>query len=129
MNKEFQESDYVSRDAAIALKEIGFNLPTHTYYRVCNGNIGVALSPEIWNENKGVVSRPIIQKAVEWLREVRTVSLRVSLLLISGKWFYDYLDLVDGSYIDGDGKYEKYNDAVNAGIIEICKYIKLDGRH
>lgn len=129
MNKELQESDYVSKDAAIALKEIGFNLPTHTYYRTCNGNVGVALSSEIWNEKDGVVSRPIIQKAVEWLREVRHVSLRPSFLLVSGKWFYDYLDLIDGSYMDGDDRYEKYNDAVNAGIIEICEYIKSDSRH
>lgn len=40
-----------------------------------------------------------------------------------------YLDLVDGSYLDSDDYYDDYNDAVNAGICEICNYIKMDSRH
>ncbi len=131
MNKELQDSDYVSLDAAIALKSIGFNLPTHTHYYVRNGKVMVSVfsSPKTWNDCEKVHDRPILQKAVEWLRETRNVSLRVSLLLLSGKWFFDYLDLVDGSYFDSDDHYETYNEALNAGICEICEYIKLDGRH
>lgn len=131
MNKELQESDYVNKDAAIALKQIGFNLPTHTHYHIRNGktSISVSSNPETWIDYPNIIDRPILQKAVEWLREVRHVSLRPSLLMVSGKWFYDYLDLIDGSYMDSDDSYEKYNDAVNAGIIEICEYIKSDSRH
>lgn len=57
------------------------------------------------------------------------VSLRINKSLLKGQWFYDYLDLVDGSYLDSDDYYDDYNKAINDGICEICNYIKQDSRH
>lgn len=92
--------------------------------------MGLSSNPEHWgSEYENMIDRPILQKAKEYLRDVRCVSLRISKSLLTGQWFYDYLDLVDGSYLDSDDYYDDYNDAVNAGICEICNYIKMDSRH
>jgi len=130
-NKELEDKDYVNLDAAKALKEIGYNIPTHTRYHVRNGQttIGISSKPESWLEYEDVFDRPILQKAVEYLREKRCVSLRINKSLLKGQWFYDYLDLVDGSYLDSDDYYDDYNKAINDGICEICNYIKQDSRH
>lgn len=131
-NKELSEKDYVSLKAAKALKSIGYNVPTHTHYHIRDDKVYIGLSsnPEHWgNDYENIIDRPILQKAVEYLRDVRYVSLRINQSLIRGKWFYDYLDLVDGSYLDGDDHYDDYNDAINNGICEICNYIKMDDRH
>lgn len=131
-NKELSDKDYVSLEAAKALKGIGYNVPTHTHYHIRDDKVYVGLSsnPEHWGcEYENVIDRPILQKAKEYLRDVRCVSLRISKSLLTGQWFYDYLDLVDGSYLDSDDYYDDYNDAVNAGICEICNYIKMDSRH
>lgn len=130
-NKELEDKDYITLETAKALKEIGYNIPTNSHYHIRNGQTTISISslPESSLDYENVFDRPILQKAVEYLREVRYVSLRISKSLLKGQWFYDYLDLVDGSYLDSDDYYEDYNEAVNKGICEICNYIKLDSRH
>lgn len=122
LNKDLSIYDYVSLEAAKALKSIGFNLPTHTHYG--RHGINTTSDPESWLDNDLVIDRPILQKAVEWLRETQRVSLRINWSESNEDWFYDYLDLSDGSYMDSDDYYTDYNEAVNVGICEICEYIR-----
>lgn len=130
-NKELEDKDYVNLDATKALKDIGYNVPTHTHYNIRNGRTTISISsqPESSYDYENVIDRPILQKAVEYLRNKRWVSLRISKSLLNGKWFYDCLDLVDGSYFDSDDYYDDYNEAENDGICDICNYIKMDNRH
>lgn len=125
-NKELSDGDYVNLKAAKALKSIGYNFPSYTHYLIHNGKVSVSMSSnaESWLDYENVIDRPILQKAVEWLRKNHKVSLRISYAEATEDWFYDYLDLSDGNYTDGDDYYCEYNDAVNAGICEICAYIK-----
>lgn len=115
-NNELVDDDFVSKKAAVALSKVGYDAPLHTHYLVGMGDM---------------VCRPILQKAVEWLRERHNISLRINYAMKTRNWFFDYLNMADGSYDDSTsiyddttGYYDSYNDAVNAGIIAICEYIK-----
>lgn len=134
-NNELCDGDYVSLDAARALKRIGFDVPTHTHYhwRDAEGKVYVSRTsnPETWKDYDCMVDRPILQKALEWLREKHHVSLRINYAMSQRGWFFDYLDLEDGSYDDSTSTYdnafdyyENYNEAVNDGIIAICAHIQ-----
>ena len=90
-NKELSDKDYVSLEAAKALKGIGYNVPTHTHFHIRDDKVYVGLSsnPEHWgDEYENMIDRPILQKAKEYLRDVRCVSLRISKSLLTGQWFY-----------------------------------------
>ena len=134
-NKDLRDSDYVILDAAWALKNIGFDVPTHTHYfwheREGTHYINLTSNPEFWQGSDSMINRPILQKAVEWLRDKRNVSLRINYSMAQKKWFFDYLDMEDGSYDDSTSTYEEdfgyfdtYNEAVNQGIIAICIHIQ-----
>lgn len=132
-NKDLVSGDYVNLDAAIALSKVGYDVPTHTHYTGYKGYGSVSLTS---NAEKltgvgSIIDRPILQKAVEWLRERHNISLRINYAMQTHKWFFDYLNMEDGSYDDSTstyddttGYYDSYNDAVNAGIVAICEYIK-----
>lgn len=115
-NNELTDDDFVSKKAAVALNMVGYDAPMHTHHLIGMGDM---------------VCRPILQKAVEWLRERCHISLRINYTMQTHKWFFDYLNMKDGSYDDSTstyddktGYYDSYNDAVNAGIVSICGYIK-----
>ena len=134
-NKDLVSGDYVNLDAAIALSKVGYDVPTHTHYTGYKGygNVSLTSSPERLTGIANMLDRPILQKAVEWLRERCHISLRINYVMQTRKWFFDYLNMKDGSYNDSTsayddttGYYDGYNDAVNAGIVAICGYIKDD---
>ena len=58
-NNELVDDDFVSKKAAVALNKVGYDAPLHTHYLVGMGDM---------------VCRPILQKAVEWLRERHNIS-------------------------------------------------------
>ena len=134
-NKDLIDGDYVNEEAALALSRVGYDVPTHTHYTGYKGygNVSLTSSPEKLTGVGSIVDRPILQKAVEWLRERCHISLRINYTMQTLKWFFDYLNMKDGSYDDSTstyddktGYYDSYNDAVNAGIVAICEYIKDD---
>ncbi len=126
-NKELSDNDYVSLDAGLALKRIGYDIPVHTHYHIRDNvsTISITSNAESWLEYESVIDRPILQKALEWLREKHKVNLRVSKSPTSEKWFFDFLDLKTGYYEDSNDIFEEdnYNAAINKGIIAICIYI------
>ena len=132
-NKDLVNGDYVNLDAALALSKVGYDVPTHTHYTRYKGygNVSLTSSPERLTGVANMLDRPILQKAMEWLRERRHISLRINYAMHTHKWFFDYLNMKDGSYDDSTstyddktGYYDSYNDAVNAGIVAICEHIK-----
>lgn len=132
-NKDLVSGDYVNLDAALALSKVGYDIPTHTHYTGYKdyGNVSLTSNAEKLTGVGSIIDRPILQKAVEWLRERHNISLRINYAMQTHKWFFDYLNMEDGSYDDSTstyddttGYYDSYNDAVNAGIVAICEYIK-----
>lgn len=132
-NKDLVNSDYVNFDAALALSKVDYDIPTHTHYTGYKdyGNVSLTSNAEKLTGVGSIIDRPILQKAVEWLRERHNISLRINYAMQTHKWFFDYLNMEDGSYDDSTstyddttGYYDSYNDAVNAGIVAICEYIK-----
>lgn len=59
-NKELSDKDYVSLEAAKALKGIGYNVPTHTHYHIRDDKVYVGLSsnPEHWGCEYEKCDRP-----------------------------------------------------------------------
>lgn len=66
--------DYVSFDIAKLLKEKGFDWDTYAYYEDENNpNISLRASKAInWNKTE-FISKPTLQIAMKWLREVHKV--------------------------------------------------------
>lgn len=105
-------SDYVTYDAAEALYEAGFDLPVDGF---------LIITDKPWK----TMPRPLLQQAEWWLRRKAYVSIRINATPSRKTWFWDMLDLTDGSYDDSAGNYyDEYEEAQNAAIIAACKYIK-----
>jgi len=79
--------DYISFETAKLLKEKGFKTPVETGYygdgRICHN---LALDFMDYNHEDGYYSRPTIQMAMKWLREVHELHIMVNCI---GKVNYD----------------------------------------
>lgn len=70
--------DYVSFETAKLLKEKGFNELCHGYFRKDNPNDLVELAQAAnWNDEPFFTSRPTLQMAMKWLREVHNIHIEV----------------------------------------------------
>lgn len=77
----------------------------------------------------------LYQDALFWLLAVHKVSLRInhSETFVDKPWFFDFKDIDNGyyddsldccSFLDEYGWFAEYKDAMDAGIIAICEYLK-----
>lgn len=130
-NNGLTDGDYVNAEAAIALMHVGYESSIDSCSSNYRGQRLSYVTEKVPGTGGCMVSRPLLQKAVEWLREHHKVSLRVNYSREKrNKYFFDYLDMEDGNYNDSTvwfddsvGYYDSYNEAVNAGIVAICEYI------
>ena len=117
------KEDYVSFETAKLLKEKGFKTPVETGYygdgRICHN---LALDFMDYNHEDGYYSRPTIQMAMKWLREVHNIVIQVELIdfLEHGEvWLYSVIErktikqLTDG---DEDFTENSYEEACEAAI-------------
>ena len=123
------EESYVSRDTARMLKEAGFDEVCRSAY-YATGNSAVMyernsmLSP-------GYVSRPTQALAARWLREEHDTYVNVKRVTqTEGAMFYCYWSYytvsVSTAWV-GDisgGRYDSYEQALEAGLQEAIKLIK-----
>ena len=84
--------DYVSFEIAKLLKEKGFDELCHGYFRKDNPNDLVKVAQAAnWNDEPFFTSRPTLQMAMKWLREVHNIN-PVPYALSLG-WAFDVFDL------------------------------------
>ena len=112
------KEDYVSFEIAKLLKEKGFDWCTYAYYEdEDNPNISLCASKAInWNKTE-FISKPTLQMAMKWLREVHKIDIAV----------YPYGDYSSENYqfdvyknrdlmVSKDNGYMTYEQACEAAI-------------
>ena len=113
------EEVYVSFETAKLLKEKGFDEPCHAYYEdEDNPNITLHVSKAInWNKTE-FISKPTLQMAMKWLREIHNIFIEISvdeMLKDEGyQWALYYNDTKEIRPYSGWG--DSYEQACEAAI-------------
>lgn len=103
--------DYVSFETAKLLKEKGFDCLCHSYFRKDNpNNLVKETCGANWNDTPFFTSRPTLQMAMKWLREVHKLYVEV----VPNPFNFEHQDIQDGwgcevthlSDLSYDGNYE-----------------------
>ena len=119
------KEDYVSLEVAKMLKEKEFDIPCLSQY-TRSGSIWNCQDPENFNESEYCYSRPTLYEAQKWLRD--TICIHIEIVYMYGNyWIYDLLTIPAHDLIgltDRDNvKYESYEEALSAGILEVLELI------
>ena len=125
----------VSKELAIKLKGLGFDLPTISYYHPRydlyheQASYGDAFNnPEDFMHYnsaewaKGYYSAPTLELAKQWFREKHGIIITVSYDLGDYEIFID-VDNHSGSE-GNDRIYDTYEEALEVGLLEACNLIK-----
>ncbi len=136
--------DFVSFEVAKLLKEKGFDVPCLAHWFIgTDRNFSISNTPRNWNEiktNLDWLSRPTLQMAMKWLREVHNIHCDIHLSFSedpknypSGYYIY-ILNTKDGNTVENPGNniseihplykdksctprnYHTYEDAVEAAL-------------
>ena len=117
--------DYVSFEIAKLLKEKGFDGHTYAYYEdEDNPNISLHSGKAInWNKTE-FISKPTLQMAMKWLREVHNISIEVVYDCSNDKtetiswWIANIKHINSGSSKENDclTAYDSYEEASEAAI-------------
>ena len=113
--------DYVSFEIAKLLKEKGFDCLCHSYFRKDNpNNLVKETCGTNWNDTPFFTSRPTLQMAMKWFREVHNIFIEISVSIdLNGNYHYHY------SVLDKECKYVRkghtdfdwdYEEAAEAAI-------------
>lgn len=115
--------DYVSFETAKLLKEKGFDELCHGYFRKDNPNDLVELAQAAnWNDEPFFTSRPTLQMAMKWLREVHDAIVNVFYDKDEEKWCAEYYRMLIDDYTL-IGYYSTYEEAAEAGIKCCLEYL------
>lgn len=119
-NKVMIKEDYVSFETAKLLKEKGFKTPVETGYygdgRICHN---IALDFMDYNHEDGYYSRPTIQMAMKWLREVHNIVINIGWEEVfedKFQWWCIILNYKDGSILRESEYYATYEETAEAAI-------------
>ena len=141
------EKDYCDYDTCVALKELGYKVPTSAYYmpnnnqlvfvsNPCRGGYVIdcfyshnSFSKDIMTSN--YIDAPTMWEAHKWLRENHNIHIEIR-SCFSGYEFelreaYKHENNISGSgiYIDNeDVRYNSYEEALLEGIKEAVKILK-----
>lgn len=118
--------DYVSFEVAKLLKDKGFDIPVERFYNEC-GTCCCGASAYNWNDDDGEdCSRPTLQMAMKWLREVKHIPIEIL-------WHYDsnsdaeewyFIHHAELRILPNDIEYyETYEEACEAAIKYCLKMI------
>lgn len=110
--------DYVSFETAKLLKEKGFDELCHGYFRKDNPNDLVELAQAAnWNDEPFFTSRPTLQMAMKWLREVHKIEVRVIYDNDKSSWYGACNPMNESQILLGSGRKSKsYEEACEAAI-------------
>ena len=119
--------DYVNFETAASLKQKGFNWGCISYYEHFSSNVTLysGMVPE-WsnsyidhNKIDGRYSRPTLQMAMKWLREVHNIHINICSIWDVAHWIYQVFVITprtaSNSYVD-EILYTSYEQACNASI-------------
>ena len=135
------EKDYCDHDTCVALKELGYKVPTSAYYMphhkdliwVSNPFRGGyvidcfyshnSLSKDVMTAN--FIDAPTLWEAQKWLREEKNIYVEVT-IVVSGKNYmfeiYDTETAMLKRFVEED--YSSYEEALLEGIKEAVKILK-----
>lgn len=118
-------SDYCDYKLSLALKACGFDESCDHYYCAFDNETDV----RFWSvhpaqsqngftnpDGKVIADAPTLAHAQKWLREKHHISVRVSYLTNSRRWFADWLNLDSGEFDDTDATFATYEEALADGI-------------
>ena len=142
------EKDYCDYDTCVALKELGYEVPTSAYYMPSNGTLLFVSNPFrggyamdcFYSHNslrEGVVTSnyidaPTLWEAQRWLRE-KGIFVHISHpLRVENDVFWNY-EVLDEAWDDGKqnpcvcasgGLFDSYEGALQKGIKQAIKILK-----
>lgn len=119
------KEDYVSLEMAKLLKDKGFNVPC-LYQYTDKGTVWRCFDPENFNASETCYSCPTLYEVQKWVRD--TICIHIEIVYMYGNyWIYDLLTIPTHDLIgltDRDNvKYESYEEALSAGILEVLELI------
>lgn len=121
MNKE----DFVSLEMAKILKDKGFNVPCLCQY-TDKGTIWRCFDPENFNAYETCYSCPTLYEVQKWIRDTMYIHIEIE-YMYGDYWLYDLLRIPNHDLIGLSDrnivKYENYEEALRAGILETLKLI------
>lgn len=119
------EEDYVSLEMAKLLKDKGFNVPC-LYQYTDKGTVWRCFDPENFNASETCYSCPTLYEVQKWLRDTICIHIEIG-YMYGNYWIYDLLTIPTHDLIgltDRDNvKYESYEEALSAGILEVLELI------
>ena len=114
--------DYVSFEIAKLLKEKGFDCLCHSYFRKDNpNNLVKETCGANWNDTPFCTSRPTLQMAMKWLREVHGLFISIGNDDLDYNWqIFDIKnrtkDLDPTCLTESYAGYRKYEEACEAAV-------------
>ncbi len=122
-----KSEDYVSLEVAKMLKEKGFDEPCEYYISENTGQVFYKGRLKPFKEEGHIVFLcPTLYEAQKWLRQSKCIHIEV-IYMIGNYWIYEMLTIphhnLTGASDRGDARYENYEKALNAGILEALKLI------
>lgn len=119
------EEDYVSLKIAKLLKGKGFDVPCCSQY-TDKGTVWRCFDPENFNAYETCCSCPTLYEVQKWIRETMFIHIEIG-YMYGNYWLYDLLTIPTHDLIgltDRDNvKYESYEEALSAGILEVLELI------
>ena len=132
------EKDYCDYETCVALKELGYKVPTSAYYMPNNNQLifvinqfrgGAAIDcfyshnsfpKEVMTSN--YIDAPTMWEAQKWLREEKDIYIEVLYQPVT--WTCKIYNLKKYEYIKGYTFFVSYEEALSEGIKEAVKILK-----
>ena len=138
------EKDYCDYDTCVALKELGYKVPTSAYYMPNNKQLifiinqfrgGAAMDCFFSNNSlpkecmaSDLIDAPTMWEAQKWLREEKEICVEVLAYPAGYIWSlchaYNPNNIFGGILIKRKGVYETHEEALLEGIKEAVKILK-----
>lgn len=127
---------FLTYEQAEQIKALGYDEPTYFFYSkevvedgtpiVVHKGFSMTTTNSLMEQiGSTQISAPTQAQAAKWLRE-KGCSVRVNYSQSYGDWFYDILNLNDGSYYDAEEYYDTYEEAMSEGINDILEQMKAE---
>ena len=142
------EKDYCDYETCVALKELGYKVPTSAYYMPNDSQLLFVPNPfrsgyvidcfgshnsfpkDVMTSN--YIDAPTMWEAQKWLREEKGMHIEINLQFLSEekRWYWGftiiYFDNPDLVTINGD--YSSYEETLSEAIKEAVKILKNNGK-
>ena len=135
------EKDYCDYDTCVALKELGYKVPTSAYYITNDTTLYFVSNPFrggyaidcFYSHNslrEGVVTSnyidaPTMWEAQKWLREEKNIQIEIPISFMdNGVWKFGFRIQTPEFYDRAIGEWDSYEEALLEAIKEAIKILK-----